>query len=133
MILVASPSKPFQFTIKRQPRRNFILQEYHDEIERLYKEIETSAQSELSPPANWNEESTLTFVRAVVQSTLLRDIADDADIFRSGGDRYVYLLVYACILRLNVPLSLVSRLPGSGTRSCALSARRTRMLQNVSP
>ena len=133
MILVASPAKPFQFTIKRQPRRNFILQEYHDEIERLYKEIETSAQSELSPPSTWNEEGTLTFVRAVVQSTLLRDIADDADIFRSGGDRFVYFGVYACILRLNVPPPSVSRPPGSETRSCALSARRIRMPQNVSP
>ncbi len=87
MILVASPSKPFQFTVKRQPRRHFIVQEYHDEIERLYKEVETSAQSELQPPAEWNQEGTLAFVRAVVTNTLRRKVSDDADIFRSGGDR----------------------------------------------
>lgn len=87
MILVTSPSKPFQYTIKGQPRRNVILQQYHDEVERLYKEVENSAQSELQPPLSWNQESALDFVRAVVSSTLRRAIADDADIFRSGGDR----------------------------------------------
>ena len=39
MILVTSPSKPFEFTEKRQPRRNIILKAYQDEIEAIYKEV----------------------------------------------------------------------------------------------
>ena len=68
MIIVTSPTKPFQFTVKGLPRRNIILQEYHDEIEALYKEVEESAQSEFTPPAQWDKSSTLQFVRAVVES-----------------------------------------------------------------
>lgn len=89
MVLVTSPSKPFQYTVKGSPRRHIILQEYHDEIEALYKEVENSSQSEFSPPAVWDSDSTLAFVRAVVESTLRRSISDDADIFRNGGDRSV--------------------------------------------
>lgn len=93
MIIVTSPSKPFQFTEKRQPRRNFILKAYNDEIEALYKEIENSSQSEFAAPAVWDSSSTLNFVRTVVQSTLRRDIGDVDDIFRNGGDRYSALLL----------------------------------------
>ena len=89
MILVTSPSKPFQYTFKGQPRRKIILQQYHDEIEKLYKEVEDSVQSDITPPATWDRENILTFVRAVVENTLRRELADDADIFRNGGDRYV--------------------------------------------
>ena len=87
MIIVTSPTKPFQFTVKGLPRRNIILQEYHDEIEALYKEVEESAQSEFTPPTQWDKSSTLQFVRAVVESTLHRALSDEADIFRNGGDR----------------------------------------------
>ncbi|KAM5540084.1 hypothetical protein V8D89_006224 [Ganoderma adspersum] len=86
MILVTHPSKPFQFNAKALPRRSVIHEEYNDEIEALYKEVESSTQSEFAPPASWDEASTLTFVRTVVQSTLRRPLADDADIFRNGGD-----------------------------------------------
>ncbi len=87
MITVTSPSKPFQFTVKGLPRRNIILQDYHDEIEALYKQVEESAQSEFAPPVQWDEASTLEFVRTIVQSTLHRSLPNDADIFRNGGDR----------------------------------------------
>ncbi|TBU23410.1 acetyl-CoA synthetase-like protein [Dichomitus squalens] len=86
MILVTHPSKPFEHNAKGLPRRGVILKEYADEIEALYKEVENSAQSEFAPPAVWDPASTLAFVRTVVQSTLRRAIADDADIFRNGGD-----------------------------------------------
>ena len=88
MILVASPSKPFQFNVKGLPRRKIILDEYHEEIEALYQEVENSAQNDLKPPEEWDEENTRAFVRAVVEHTLRRSITDDADIFRNGGDRY---------------------------------------------
>ncbi|KAI1789118.1 acetyl-CoA synthetase-like protein [Ganoderma leucocontextum] len=86
MILVTHPAKPFQFNAKALPRRGIILKEYDDEIEALYKEVESSAQGEFAPPAAWDEVSTLAFVRTVVRGTLRRTLADDADIFRNGGD-----------------------------------------------
>ena len=87
MILITSPSKPFEYTIKGQPRRHMILRYYHDEIEALYKEVENSAQIEFAAPSVWDEASTLSFIRIVVQKTLHRDISDADDIFRNGGDR----------------------------------------------
>ena len=95
MIIVASPSKPFQFTAKAQPRRKIIMEEYRDEIEALYKEVEKSSRSEFAAPAIWDAANTLCFVRAVVHSTLHRELADDADIFRNGGDRSVSVSVDA--------------------------------------
>ena len=86
MILVTHPSKPFQFNAKSLPRRGIILKEYAEEIEALYKAVESSAQSEFAPPTTWDSASTLAFVRTIVQTTLRRAIADDADIFRNGGD-----------------------------------------------
>ncbi|KAI0755845.1 acetyl-CoA synthetase-like protein [Fomes fomentarius] len=113
MILVTSPSKPFQYTMKGQPRRNIILQQYNDEVEKLYKEVENSAQSELQPPASWGQESALDFVRAVVSSTLRREIADDADIFRSGGDSLQATWIRNTILRAirETDRSAAKRLP----------------------
>lgn len=89
MILVTSPSKPFQFNMKGLPRRSIILAEYDNEVEALYKDIEDSAQGDLQPPEDWDEESTLAFIRGVVERTLRHALADDEDIFRSGGDRCV--------------------------------------------
>ena len=86
MILVTHPSKPFQVNAKGLPRRGVILDQYSNEIEALYQQVETSAQGEFASPAAWDEARTLGFVRAVVHHTLHRAIADDADIFRNGGD-----------------------------------------------
>lgn len=93
MILVTSPSKPFQFNMKGLPRRSIILAEYDNEVEALYKDIEDSAQGDLQPPEDWDEESTLVFIRGVVERTLRHTLSDDDDIFRSGGDRCVSKLL----------------------------------------
>ena len=79
--------KPFQFNAKGLLRRGIILDDYKNEIEALYEEVENSARSDVVPPATWDLDSTLTFVRAVVESTIRRRIPDDADVFRNGGDR----------------------------------------------
>ncbi|CDO77398.1 hypothetical protein BN946_scf184857.g4 [Trametes cinnabarina] len=78
--------EPFQLNAKGLPRRHMILADYHDEIDALYKQVEESAQSDLKPPASWDESNTLAYVRAVVHETLHRSIDDDADIFRNSGD-----------------------------------------------
>lgn len=86
MILVAQPSKPFEFNAKGLPRRGIVLAEYKDDIEALYKEAESATQGDFTAPVKWDEPRTLAFVRTVVQRTLQRDIADTADIFSNGGD-----------------------------------------------
>ncbi|KAI0773189.1 acetyl-CoA synthetase-like protein [Trametes elegans] len=97
MILVAS--KPFQLNVKGYPRRGIILKEYQDKIEQLYKEVEQSAQSNISAPEIWDTPSTLTFIRAVVEQTLRRSLSKDADIFRSGGDSLQAAWIRNTILR----------------------------------
>ena len=86
--MIASPSKPFQYNIKGYPRRPWILKEYHDDIEALYSEVERSAQSDVAAPSEWDAESTHAFVSTVVQKVIRRPLADDADFFRNGCDRY---------------------------------------------
>jgi hypothetical protein len=44
MVLVASPSKPFAYTVKMNPRRQAILKEYDNEINTLYDGIEQTSQ-----------------------------------------------------------------------------------------
>ena len=121
MILVTHPSKPFQFNAKSLPRRGIILKEYAEEIEALYKAVESSAQSEFAPPAVWDSASTLAFVRTIVQSTLRRAIADDADIFRNGGDSLQATWIRNTLLRAlretdkgaaaRLPMNLVFQAP----------------------
>ncbi|KAI0350279.1 acetyl-CoA synthetase-like protein [Trametes cingulata] len=86
MILLATPTKPFQYNVKGLLRRKFILADYKEEIEALYSDVDNSAHSDIEPPGTWESEEVLTFVRDVVTSTLGRTIPNDADIFRSGGD-----------------------------------------------
>ena len=64
-----------------------MVQQYSEEIEAIYRAVESSAQSDFTPPATWDATTTLNFVQAVVNGTLSRPLADDADIFRNGGDR----------------------------------------------
>ncbi|OJT12273.1 Linear gramicidin synthase subunit D [Trametes pubescens] len=113
MILVTSPSKPFQFNMKGLPRRSIILAEYDNEVEALYKDIEDSAQGDLQPPEDWDEESTLAFIRGVVERTLRHALSDDDDIFRSGGDSLQATWIRNTILRAvrQTDTSAAKRLP----------------------
>lgn len=86
MIIVASPSKPFSYTAKHTPRRHVIIADYEDEIEQTYAKVNESTQSDLSPPAQWNFDNTLEFVRAVVHKVLEHEIADADDLFICGCD-----------------------------------------------
>ncbi|RPD77018.1 acetyl-CoA synthetase-like protein [Lentinus tigrinus ALCF2SS1-7] len=95
MILVTSPSKPFEFTVKGQPRRHIILREYHDEVEALYKEVENSTQSDFTPPAVWDEDNTLSFVRTVatyIRNTILRALRET---HKDASKRLPHNLVFA--------------------------------------
>ncbi|OSD00953.1 acetyl-CoA synthetase-like protein [Trametes coccinea BRFM310] len=99
MILITSPLRPLQLNTKGIPRRKIMLKEYNKEIEALYEQAEGSSHSDLPPPTCWDEGSILAFLRAVVHKTLRRSIADDADIFRNGGDSLQATWIRNAILR----------------------------------
>lgn len=87
MVIVTSPSKPFDYNAKGDARRNPILERYKEEIDALYAGIEESAQSDIVAPSHWDPEATKDFIRTVVQKVLLKPLDDESDIFRSGCDR----------------------------------------------
>lgn len=87
MILVAKPSKPFQYTAKGTVRRGVTLEDYKDEIDALYNAVEESAQSNIPPPARWDIGSATDFVRAVLGKVMVHAVQDGDDIFQHGCDR----------------------------------------------
>ncbi len=91
MILVSSPSKPFSYTVKHTARRQVIIDAYEPEIEALYEAVELTAQTELNPPATWEYDDVILFVREVLQKVLKHPIGDHDDFFLAGCDRYVKL------------------------------------------
>ncbi|KAI0808043.1 acetyl-CoA synthetase-like protein [Fomes fomentarius] len=86
MVLVTSPSKPFDYNAKGNVRRNPLLQRYATEIDTLYSEVERTAQGDVTPPRIWDALSTKLFVRDVVNKVLVRPVPDHADLFRNGCD-----------------------------------------------
>ncbi|CCM04238.1 uncharacterized protein FIBRA_06405 [Fibroporia radiculosa] len=83
---MAKPSKPFTWTAKNTPRRSAIINEYADEIDTLYDQVEESTQSNIPSPASWDLASTIAFVRAVISAVMVHQVKDDDDIFHRGCD-----------------------------------------------
>ena len=86
MILVTSPKKPMELTAKGTARRNVCLAHYEDEIEAIYSAAD-SPEDGLQRPAIWTPESTLEFVRAIVEVALERKVEENAELFSIGCDR----------------------------------------------
>ena len=125
MVIVTSPEKPFPYNIKGYPRRKWILKDYQEEISALYAAVEETAQSDVAAPAAWDEDSTRTFLRTVVERVLKKSIPDDADFFRNGCDRYITFVIHSTITdsRTNpYCLLLAFKLLGSETPSFAQCA-----------
>lgn len=85
MIMIADPSKPFEFTPKGTPRRGKILADYEEEIEAIYSALEN--MSEVEPPSDWSPENSLQFVTAVVEGILKHGLKPSEDMFEHGCDR----------------------------------------------
>ena len=88
MIIVSKPSKPFTYTAKLTARRQAIIKDYAEEIERLYESVDESTQPDFIPPPNWDLAHALHFVRTVVNTVLNVTPGDDDDIFQCGCDRF---------------------------------------------
>ena len=89
MVLVAKPSKPFEYTAKNTPRRQGMIDKYSDEIEALYEVVEATTQTSIPLPKIWDIISATNFVGAVVRSVLVHEVKDNGDIFQHGCDRCV--------------------------------------------
>ncbi|KAH7912516.1 hypothetical protein BJ138DRAFT_785575 [Hygrophoropsis aurantiaca] len=99
MIIVTSPSKPFEYTPKGTPQRHACLVAYEEEIEALYAAVQESSQPELVPPTQWTADSTLHFVRNVVEKVVLASLTDDTDLFQVGCDSLQATWIRNTILR----------------------------------
>lgn len=88
IILVADPSKPFQFTAKGTPRRQVTLDEYEAEIEKGYAAIEESSQTDIPIPESFGLAESLHFVRMAVAKVMTASLQDGDDLFQNGCDRY---------------------------------------------
>ncbi|KAJ7202281.1 hypothetical protein GGX14DRAFT_654096 [Mycena pura] len=86
MILVASPDKPLQLTVKGTPRRGATLQAYAEEIRELYQDVDQSFQKHLPRPKQFNNTTSLDFVRQLVGDVMVELPRDDDDLFRHGCD-----------------------------------------------
>ena len=89
MILVASPSKPIQYTPKGSLRRKLTLGQYTHEIDELYRTAGESQQENDSGPENWSLKNVKVFVRQTVEKTMKNsyDVPEEADLFEQGLDR----------------------------------------------
>lgn len=86
MILFSSPSKPFQFTPKGTARRQAILSDYADEIERGYKAIEEPSVTEIPIPTSNSMQECLVFVRKTISEVFSTQFGDNDDFFEHGCD-----------------------------------------------
>ncbi|THH09834.1 hypothetical protein EW145_g1728 [Phellinidium pouzarii] len=86
MIIITKPSKPFEYTPKGNPRRHVSVALYNEEIDQVYAAVEAQADSGPSPPANWNLEDSLEYVRTLVARVLKNSVRDEDDLFEFGCD-----------------------------------------------
>lgn len=98
--MVASPTKPFQYTAKNTARRQAIIADYDPEIEALYAAVKETTQADMAPPPSWSLPDSINFVKEVVNRVMKHEIQESDDIFQKGCDRlileaYSYILYHA--------------------------------------
>ncbi|KAK0492826.1 NRPS-like enzyme [Armillaria luteobubalina] len=116
MILVANPSKPFEFTAKGTLRRNDILKAYEQEIEDLYKAVDGISQTDVVIPQLWTFKNVMSMIREIVTAVFERKVGDTDDIFVVGGDSLTATSIRNSVLRALrkskvVPVTVVRALP----------------------
>ncbi|KAK0451171.1 NRPS-like enzyme [Desarmillaria tabescens] len=116
MILVAKPSKPFEFTAKGTLQRKAILKAYEQEIEDLYKAIDDVSQADVVIPQLWTLKNVMTMMRNIVTAILEQKIGDSDDIFVAGGDSLTAMSIRNSLLRALrkskvVPVVVIRALP----------------------
>lgn len=87
MVLVEKPNKPLTYTAKNTVRRQAVIDDYEQEIDRLYSAVSETTQADILPPVQWDIQATQGFVRTVITKVMKKDIADDDNILQHGCDR----------------------------------------------
>ncbi|PBK75297.1 NRPS-like enzyme [Armillaria solidipes] len=116
MILVAKPSKPFEFTAKGTVRRKAVLKAYDQEIEDLYRAVDDASHADIAIPQLWSLGNVMTMIRDIVTAVLVREISDSDDIFVAGGDSLTAMSIRNSVLRALhrskvVPVAVIRGLP----------------------
>ncbi|SJL14864.1 uncharacterized protein ARMOST_18338 [Armillaria ostoyae] len=116
MIIVAKPSKPFEFTAKGTLRRNAILKAYEQEIEDLYKAIDGVSQTDVVIPQLWTLKNVMAMIREIVTAIFEKKVDDTDDIFIAGGDSLTAMSIRNSVLRALrkskvVPVAVIRTLP----------------------
>ncbi|KAK0193507.1 NRPS-like enzyme [Armillaria mellea] len=116
MILVATPSKPFEFTAKGTVRRKAVLKAYDQEIEDLYKAVDDASHTDVVIPQLWSLKNIMTMIRGIVTVVLEREIGDSDDIFAAGGNSLTAMSMRNSVLRALrrsrvVPVAVIRGLP----------------------
>jgi len=88
LILIADPKKPLPRAGKGTVMRKAALALYHEEIEALYANIESTAGAEaVPPPAAWNKEETDKWLLEQIQDILPKvPFTVSGDLFEQGMD-----------------------------------------------
>ncbi|KAK0480363.1 NRPS-like enzyme [Armillaria novae-zelandiae] len=116
MIIVANPSKPFEFTAKRTVRRKAVLKAYNQEIEDLYRAVDDASHAGVVIPQLWSLRNIITMIRNIVTAVLERKIGDSDDIFAAGGDSLTSMSIRNSVLNALrgskiVPVAVIRGLP----------------------
>jgi hypothetical protein len=93
MIMLATPSRPFQVTAKGTPRRQAILEDYGQDINSAYVALDRAvapASNQAHREISVNE--ALEIVREHVHINVGPSISDHDNIFDAGADRYGSLI-----------------------------------------
>ncbi|KAH7914162.1 acetyl-CoA synthetase-like protein [Hygrophoropsis aurantiaca] len=86
MVLVADPTKAFEYTPKGAPRRHSILDAHRAEIESAYASSEQASASNAVAPAAWDFVSTLRWTLNILQRVLSQPVQAHDDVFHLGCD-----------------------------------------------
>ncbi|TFK84744.1 acetyl-CoA synthetase-like protein [Polyporus arcularius HHB13444] len=86
MVIVTSPSKPFEFTAKATPRRQACINAYSQEIDAAYNKMQESSQPDIAPPEHWTRESVQGYIRTIVDKVMSTPVGEDDDLFQYGCD-----------------------------------------------
>ncbi|KAJ6628492.1 hypothetical protein B0H10DRAFT_2209402 [Mycena sp. CBHHK59/15] len=116
MIVLATPSRPFQVTAKGTPRRQAILEDYAQDIESAYAAFDNSAapSAVLRERGEISMHDALEIVRGHVRANVGPSISDHENLFDAGADSLLTARIRRGIMHAlggRLPEAVVQALP----------------------
>ncbi|KAJ7117148.1 hypothetical protein C8R44DRAFT_792013, partial [Mycena epipterygia] len=107
MIVLATPSRPFQVTAKGTPRRQAIIEDYAQDIDAAYAAFDRPAPvASTQVGREISMDDALDIVRGHVHTNVRSDISDHDNIFDAGADSLL-----AARIRTGIMQALEERIP----------------------